>query len=603
MAEKIKTRQVHKDIKALDKTVIATERMKRAYVRTKEGAEQTQIQGQEHATPVEYAENKIGNAADKAAHETAHQVRKQGGKLVHVVKEKHRVSKETKQIKQQIREERPSASGEAFASSSAGRERPFHQPKEHMKKQAGTQQRTVQAKKLSVQTVKNAGSSKKMVKTTHKAEKTVKSTGKGTVKTAGKTVKTAERSAKTTIKTTEQTAKTAQAAAKASAKAAQKSAQAARAAAKATATTIKAAIKAVITTVKAIIAGTKALISAIAAGGWVAVVVLLLICMIGLLLSSSFGIFFSGESVESGQQTMQTIVAEINAEYQGKLDEIKNGTSYDVVEMSGSRAVWREVLAVYAVKVNTDPDNPQEVATIDDNKKQLLNDIFWEMHTISSSTGSVTETVTEEFDDGHGNIVTTESTVTRTHLYITVSHKTADEMAKQYGFNEEQKALLKELLSEEYASIWSSVLYGISAGDGEIVAVAASQIGNVGGEPCWSWYGFGSRVEWCACFVSWCSDQCGYIDTGIIPKFSLCTDGAMWFKNREQWQDGSYTPSAGDIIFFDWNGDGETDHVGIVEKTEGNMVYTIEGNSEDSCKQKSYMIGSTSIYGYGIPAY
>lgn len=601
MAGEIKTRKVRKDIKALDKTVTATERLKRTYVRAKESAEQSQRQ--EYATPVEYAENKIGNAADTAAHETAYQARKQGGKLAHMVKKKYRVSKETRQIKQQMREERPSASSEAPASFSAGREKPSYQPKEQMKKREEAQRRAAQAEKFPGQSVKTARRGEKTVKTTHKAGKTVKSTGKGTVKTTRKTVKTAERSAKTAIKTTEQTARTAQAAAKASAKAAQKSAQAARAAAKATAAAIKAAIRAVIAAVKAVIAGTKALISAIAAGGWVAVIVILLICMIGLLLSSSFGIFFSGESMESGQPTMQTVVAEINAEYQGKLEEVKSGASYDVLEMSGSEAVWKEVLAVYAVKANTDPDNPQEVATIDDSKKQLLKDIFWEMHTISSSIGSVTEVVTEESDDGHGNIVTTESTVTRTYLYITVYHKTADEMAEQYRFNEEQKSQLKELLSEEYAGLWSSVLYSISAGDGGIVAVAASQIGNVGGEPYWSWYGFGSRVEWCACFVSWCSEQCNYIDTGIIPKFSLCTDGAAWFKNRGQWQDGSHTPSAGDIIFFDWNGDGEIDHVGIVEKAEGNTVYTIEGNSGDSCKRNSYAIGSASICGYGILAY
>ena len=602
MAKEIKTRQVHKDIKALDKSVTGVERVKRACMRTKDQAEQTQPQAQEHGSPVGYAEDKISHSMDTAAHEAAHQVRKQGGKLARAVKEKHGVSKESRQIKQRAGEEHPSVFGEAPASP-AGRERPSYQPKEHMKRQAGTQRRTAQAKKFPGQTVKSAGHGGKTVKTTHKAGRTVKSTGKGTVKTAERTVKTAERSAKTAVKTAEQTAKTAQAAAKASAKAAQKSAQASRAAAKATATAIKAAGKATIAAVKAVISGTKALVSAIAAGGWVAVVVILLICMVGLLLGSSFGIFFSGESMENGQPTMQTVVAEINAEYQGKLDEVKNGTSYDVLEMSGVGAVWKEALAVYAVKTNTDPDNPQEVATIDDGKKQLLKDIFWEMHTISSRTGSVTETVTEESDDGHGNIVTTESMVTRTYLYITVSHKTADEMAEQYGFNEEQKAQLKELLSEEYAGLWSSVLYGISAGDGGIVAVAASQIGNVGGEPYWSWYGFGNRVEWCACFVSWCADQCGYIDTGVIPKFSLCTEGEAWFKDRGQWQDRSYTPGVGDIIFFDWDGDGETDHVGIVESVVDGVVHTIEGNSGDACRGQSYSIGDNRIYGYGVPAY
>lgn len=198
--------------------------------------------------------------------------------------------------------------------------------------------------------------------------------------------------------------------------------------------------------------------------------------------------------------------------------------------MSGSRAVWKEVLAVYSVKTTTDPDNPQEVATMDDNKKQLLTDIFWEMNEISSRTESKTETVITETDDGHGNIVQTETTQTRTYLYITVSHKTAEEMADQYGFDDEQRQMLSELLADENNSLWSQVLYGISVGDGEIVTVALSQVGNVGGQPYWSWYGFNSRVEWCACFVSWCANECGYIENGIIPKFAGCIQGSEWFK-------------------------------------------------------------------------
>ena len=267
--------------------------------------------------------------------------------------------------------------------------------------------------------------------------------------------------------------------------------------------------------------------------------------------------------------------------------------------MSESRAVWKEALAVYSVKTATDPDNPQEVATMDDNKKQLLKDIFWEMNEISSRTESKTETQITESDDGHGNIVETETTVTQTYLYITVSHKTAGEMADRYGFNEEQRQQLSELLAEENNSLWSAVLYGITIGDGEIVTVALSQVGNAGGEPYWSWYGFDGRVEWCACFVSWCADQCGYIDSGVIPKFAGCVNSSQWFKDRGQWQDGGFTPEAGQIIFFDWEGDGETDHVGIVERCEGGIVYTVEGNSGDARRQRSYPVGSSSIYGYG----
>lgn len=177
-----------------------------------------------------------------------------------------------------------------------------------------------------------------------------------------------------------------------------------------------------------------------------------MICLIALLLGSVFGIFFSGEDSGTGM-SMQTVVQEINTEYDTKLQAEKDAVSYDVLEMSGSRAVWKDVLAVYAVKTNTDEDNPQEVATMDDSKKQILTDIFWKMNAISSRTESKTETQIIETDDGHGNIVQTETTVTHTYLYITVSHKTVDEMAVQYGFNQEQKDYLAELLKDENNSL------------------------------------------------------------------------------------------------------------------------------------------------------
>ena len=389
-------------------------------------------------------------------------------------------------------------------------------------------------------------------------------------------------------------------------KTAQRAAQAARAAAKAAVVTVKAIAKATALAIKAIIAGTKALIAAIAAGGWVAVLVIIVIFLIGMILGSVFGIFFSDEDSGTGM-SMQTVVQEINTEYDTKLQEEKNSVSYDVLEMSGSRAVWKEVLAVYSVKTNTDQDNPQEVATMDDGKKQLLKDIFWEMNQISSRTESKTETVITETDDGHGNIVETESTVTQTYRYITVSHKTAEEMAAQYGFNEEQKGYLAELLADENNYLWSQVLYGITGGDGQIVTVALSLVGNVGGQPYWSWYGFNSRVEWCACFVSWCANECGYIDAGVIPKYAGCVNGVQWFKDRGQWLDGSAEPAPGMIIFFDWadesGQDGLSDHTGIVQKVENGKVYTVEGNSGDSCRVNEYSIGYYEILGYGAPAY
>lgn len=176
-------------------------------------------------------------------------------------------------------------------------------------------------------------------------------------------------------------------------------------------------------------------------------------------------------------------------------------------------------------------------------------------------------------------------------------------MTAMYGFNQEQKEYLAELLKDENNQLWSQVLYGIGYSDDQIVTVALSQVGNVGGQPYWSWYGFDSRVEWCACFVSWCANECGYIDAGIIPKYAGCVNGVQWFRDRGQWADGSYEPSPGTIIFFDWEGDGVTDHTGIVQKCENGTVYTVEGNSGDTCRTKTYTVGSSVIYGYGIPAY
>lgn len=137
-------------------------------------------------------------------------------------------------------------------------------------------------------------------------------------------------------------------------------------------------------------------------------------------------------------------------------------------------------------------------------------------------------------------------------------------------------------------------------GSQQIVSVAMGQIGNSGGQKFWSWYGFDSRVEWCACFVSWCADQSGLIASGNVPKFSLCRDGVSWFQGKNKWQSGGTTPTARMIIFFDWDHDGTSDHVGIVEKYEGGRVYTIEGNSSDQVRQRNYAVDYASIIGYGV---
>lgn len=559
----IKTRDVVKGtVKTIDKSATAAQRMKDAYIRTKRKAENSVYSAED--SPSEYAADRVSESAETVLHETGHQLHRRGQKAVSFAKEN------------------------------------ISQAKSHFQRE-----RMVDPLKKQ-NSIHSPRSAKGNVKTMDSSKKGVKQAAKGSFKSARRSVKTAEKAAKTTIKTSQQATRAAQRTAQAAAKMSHRAAQAARVAAKATVTALKAAVRATVSAVKAIIAATKALISALAAGGWVAIVVAIVICLIGLLVGSCFGIFFSGEDTGTGQ-TMRTAVQEINQDYETRLEAIKSGTRHDVVEMSGSRAVWPEVLAVYAVKTTTDPDNGQEVASMDDSKKALLKDIFWQMNEITSRSETATDTVVTESDDGDGHIIQTTTTTNRTTLYIHVSHKTADEMADHFHFNDDQRKQLAELLAEGNRSMWSAVLYGIGTGDGEIVTVAISQLGNVGGQPYWSWYGFSSRVEWCACFVSWCANECGYIDAGVIPKFAGCGTGVQWFKDRGLWQDRNYEPRPGDIIFFDWNDengqDGDSDHVGIVEKVEGGVIYTVEGNSGDMCQENRYTIGYYEILGFGTPAY
>ena len=139
---------------------------------------------------------------------------------------------------------------------------------------------------------------------------------------------------------------------------------------------------------------------------------------------------------------------------------------------------------------------------------------------------------------------------------------------------------------------------GTRPGNQAVVDIAKSQVGNVGGQPYWSWYGFNSRVEWCACFVSWCYGQLCLSE----PRFAACqSQGIPWFQSHGQWGGRDYANIApGDAIFFDWDLDGSADHVGIVVGTDGSRVYTVEGNSGDACKIKSYSLTYECIKGYGL---
>ena len=393
----IKTRENKRDIKMLDRATGLAKVTKDATVRTKDQIQNLSDDGQ--ITPDEYAEDKIKYMAESAIEDTGKAAKKTVQKTYdggkRLYKEIRRTRKKTDAIKQ---------------------------------------------------TAKSTG--KSTAKTLQKS-----------IKTGQRTVKTAQQTARTTVKTAEKTAKAAKKTAEASAKAAKMAAQAARQAARATYKAAVVMAKAVAAAVKAAIAGIKALAAAIAAGGFVSVVIIIIICIIALIAGSCFGIFFIGEDTGSGI-TLQNVISEINKEYEAKITEIKNSNTYDVLEMSGS-VVWPEVLSVYAVKIAGDPKNPQEVVSMDENKKHILTDIFWEMNEITHSITSKTENVATETDDVNGNVVETTESKTRTYLYIKVIHKSVDEKAEQYGFSESQKEQLSELLSEDNKKMWSGVLYNI----------------------------------------------------------------------------------------------------------------------------------------------
>lgn len=588
----IKTRDAVKGtIKTIDKAAIASERMKSAYVEIKERAEQGYYADENSAT--EYAADRISCAADRVKDEGIHQFNKQGQKAVKTTQEN--IGK----AKDKISDFKQSRAVKAAEQKAI----------QNMSEQHGLQIRHGVASRSTAsdvsqtaksQLIKTRQQGRKMIKTTARnAEKAVKSTAKGTVKTTEKGIKTAQATSKAAIKTTETSVKTAQAVAKASAKTAQKAAQAAKATAKATAEATKATVRATIAAVKAIIAGTKALISALIAGGWIAVVIILIVVLLGCAVS-----LFGGGS---GSNAYTPVSAEVEAytpliqKYakQYGIPEYVELIKAVMMQESGGRGLdpMQAAEGSFNTRYPHEPNGIQDPEYSIECGVQELKAALISAEVENPIDMERIKLALQGYNFGNGYISWAKTN------YGGYSYANAVEFSTMQA----QRLGWEKYGDTQYpAHVLRYYPYGrafTSGGNQAIVEVALTQLGNEGGQPYWSWYGFEGRVEWCACFVSWCADQCGYIESGIIQKFAGCVDGSNWFKGNGQWQDRNYEPQAGDIIFFDWEGDGETDHVGIVEKCENGVVYTVEGNSGDACRQKQYTVGSSSIYGYGVPAY
>ena len=588
----IKTRDAVKGtIKTIDKAAVASERMKSAYAKTKDKAEQGYYADESSAT--EYAADRVSCASERVTEEGVHQFNKQGQKSIQTTQEN--IGK-TKDKIADFKQKRAAKAAE-------------QRMERNMSEQHGLQIRHGTASRSAApdmpqsgksQLIKTRQQSRKTIKTTARnAEKAVKSTAKGSVKTAERGVKTAQATSKATIKTAEQTAKATKEAAKASAKAAQKAAQAAKATAKATAEATKTAVRATIAAVKVIIAGTKALISALIAGGWVSVVIILIVVLLGCAVS-----LFGGGG---GSNAYTPVSAEVEA-YEPLIQ--KYAKQYGIPEyVELIKAVMMQESGghgldpMQAAEGSFNTRYPHEPNGIQDPEYSIQCGVQ------ELKAALISAEVENPIDMEHIKLALQGYNFGNGYISWAKTNYGGYSYANAVEFSTMQAQRLgwESYGDTQYpAHVLRYYPYGrafTSGGNQAIVEVALTQLGNEGGQPYWSWYGFDGRVEWCACFVSWCADQCGYLDSGIVPKFAGCVDGANWFKGNGQWQDRNYEPTAGTIIIFDWENDGETDHVGIVEKCENGVVYTVEGNSGDACRQNQYSVGSSSIYGYGIPAY
>ena len=284
------------------------------------------------------------------------------------------------------------------------------------------------------------------------------------------------------------------------------------------------------------------------------------------------------------------------------LDDQAGDSSYDVAY----------VLCAYSVSMEQlNTSEADMVAKL----SSLADELFPVTYEVKTTEVEVEQKVSSE-NEGSSSSSPQPQTETVSYLAATIHPLNQDAILEAFQLDPEAtygnfSITCGEAVSNMAAALkltlYGSMLGGIGGSTGtrrgneEVAAIALSQVGQVGGYPYWSWYGFSSRVEWCACFVSWCYAQVGLSE----PRFSGCTSGGMaWFQSHGQWAERDYEDIApGDAIFFNWSGSrtGGADHVGIVVGVDENRVYTVEGNSgNDACNYKSYPRGSSVIRGYGL---
>ena len=593
-SDRIKTRNGTMDVHVLDKTEALAEKTKAAAIRSKQNTQR--VLNEDYTNETNYAQDRAGEGAEQTARDTVNTVRSGDRKI----KDETR-----KQVEKRLEKKLDAKEGGDASSRTV---------------EQGRIRTRDQTRVRNIKTREAARGNREAVKTT------ARSSGKATVKTAEhsvkgvqKTVKTAQSTSKAAVKTTKAAAKATKEGAQAAAKASERAAIAAKKAAVATGKAIVTAAKAIAAAVKAAAAALWKFAAAIGAAIVGAAPVIILGCVI-----IAVAVLCTGDTARNSAGVNTTsVITEINTAWQEQLSAITSLS--DDVTIDGGRATWPQVFSLYTAKSD-------ETSVDDWDEKNDLSRIFWDMNWISYDLYAVAkaEKVPEVdvkimmrsvdvtflyFNDGTVWKTETETYLNeqkaediakeypgrkmRTALTVTVQHRSVEEMMERLGFTKSQMEHAEALLEKEFASFWQERIYGVVGANDDIVNVAITQLGNSGGWPYWEYCGWPSRVEWCACFITWCGEQCGYVRSNLLPMTSSPWVQMEFFKEKGQWMAGGTEPSPGMIVFYDYYGNGMPDHVGIIERVEGNTVYSIEGNWGDSVQRVTRILGDPEVLGYG----
>ena len=569
MSKDIKTKNSIKDIKSIDKAAIAGERIRIATAKTKDRfEEQTDTQ---YDSPHEYATSQVSSHAKHYTNKTVVETKIQSQKIHQYAKYKIKTRKEKQKViaDDEIISESGSYASSARAISNSPQLDSSEVEKPQIRNSKIKTKEPVQKDIKSTDRKSKKGlkkSDKSAVKSIQKGGKSIKETSKMSIKTSQEIAK---QSVIKSVKTSKESYHTVKELGRKSINAVKKTANAA----------------------KRTIEATRTAIAFICSIGWIAILIILLIALIG-------GVFMTGSSNNGEGNQLSTEVIAHTATLQKYANEYEiphflNALQAIMMQESGGKG--NDPMQASECPFNKKfPNIPNGITNPDYSIKvgvQNFAECLKQSNCIDPLDIPSLSLALQGYNFGNGYI---DWALKNFGAYSQGNAKVfSDEQAHKHGWsNYGDPEYVPHVLRYYQFS-------GIGASGSKLVDIATSQIGNQGGTPYWSWYGYKERVEWCACFISWVAYQSGDLDI-TIPKFAAVVDGVKWYRDKGKWQDRNYIPKSGDIIFFDWEQDGTPDHVGIVEKVEDGIIYTIEGNSNDQCRKKAYTLKHAVIYGYGV---